>query len=134
MSIQGIALLTAGCLISAILILISVMLMLGHLGIYLAGYNFKARGEKAVRCEKYFLKRVGFILLIFSILFLAFFILLAFDIKTAANIIISLSIIELFIGVLVANINKKMKRAEFLTRKLTEDEDYEDEFSQYDEF
>ena len=134
MNIEGIALLTAGCIISAILIIISVMLMLGHLGILLAGYNFEAKGEKAVRCERYFLKRVGFITLIFSILFLAFFILLAFDIKTAANIMLSLSIIELFIGAIVANINKKMKRAVFLAKRFTENEDYEDEFSQYDEY
>ena len=134
MSTERILILVIGCMVSFSTVGLSVLLMRGHLGTLLAGYNFKARGEKAVRCERYMLKRAGIILLVFSAMFFSFFLLLAFEINTAAYAMFGLSVSEIVIGVIVVNLNKKFKRAEFLAHKLTEDEDYEDELSQYDDF
>ncbi len=102
------------------------MLLLGKGGKYLSGYNFQAKGEKAKKQEKILLRATGILIyvLVPGIAAIGLSVVAGGTWLMWAGFFYSF--VVLVVGLILLNTSKKLKKAELLARKYSENPNYED--------
>lgn len=113
---------------------IAAALYFGRLSSLVSGYNYKAKGEKAKKYERYMLKRMAYFLSGFSAGLFAAFMSAAFSAKILMYVFLGLTAVYFIAGVIYLTSSKKLRRAQFLAHKLSENPHYRDEQSETEDF
>ena len=97
-----------------------IVLLCGKGGILIPGYNQKAKGEEAIKHEKFYCKKVGIFVMILTIFFAIIFVGVIFQIYVLAAIGGGLGAIYAIFGVVALKNNVKAQKAKLIAKELTE--------------
>ncbi|MEG1535721.1 MAG: hypothetical protein RR416_01980 [Clostridia bacterium] len=120
--------------IFVMLYILGFVFIAGRGGATISGYHFEPKGVKARMCHNYVMRRFG-LWYLSLVAFIHTIVLCGINGHTIVVFVtIGALVADIVLGLVWFNKNKKMKRMMFLERKLSEDENYQDEFSANDLF